>query len=132
MKIAYIMRGVPGSYKSTLAKILAGTVGAIHSTDEYFVVDGEYRFDPTLLEEYHDQNFVAFCQSINNGVPIVICDNTNSAHWHYERYAEAASKAGYRVVYVAMPHPTPEVAASRTIHNVPVHAIRRMIEGWEH
>lgn len=132
MKIAYIMRAVPGSGKSTIAKILAGTMGVIHSTDEYFMVDGEYRFDPTLLGRYHDENFAAFCRSMGAGVPIVICDNTNSAHWHYERYAEAASKAGYKVVYVVIPHPTPEVTASRTIHNVPAHTIQRMIDEWEY
>lgn len=131
MKIAYIMRGVPGSGKSTLARMLARTAGVIHSTDEYFMVDGKYRFDPTLLGKYHDQNFTAFCQSMNDGVPIVICDNTNSMRWHYERYAEAASKVGYWVVYVVIPHPTPEIAASRTTHDVPIHTIRRMISEWE-
>lgn len=73
MKIAYVMRGVSGSGKSTLARVLARGVGAIHSTDDYFYVDGEYRFSREQLQENHDRNFEAFCRSLKEGIPIVIC-----------------------------------------------------------
>lgn len=131
MKYAYIMRGVPGSGKSTLAQKLAMGIGVIHSTDNYFYADGEYRFDPEKLREYHDKNFHAFCESLSNGCEIVICDNTNTQPWHFKRYAEVAAQAGYCVAFVVMPHPDPCVAASRTTHNVPANAIKRMIETWQ-
>lgn len=131
MKIAYVMRGVPGSGKSALAKTLAGDNGAIHSTDDFFYVDGEYRFDGERLRSYHERNFEAFCNSLRNGVQVVVLDNTNTRHWHFERYVVAAQQAGYRVAFVVMPHPTPEVAAQRTLHKVPVQAIAKMIEKWE-
>jgi adenylate kinase family enzyme len=51
------MRGIPGSGKSTTAKKLAGETGKIHSTDNYFMVDGEYKFDPSKIREYHEANF---------------------------------------------------------------------------
>lgn len=58
MRIAYIMRGIPGSGKSTIAKIIAGDTGKIHSTDDFFYNPyGEYCFDPKLLKEYHEKNF---------------------------------------------------------------------------
>ena len=38
IKYAYIMRGIPGSGKSTAAKKIAGEEGKIHSTDTYFMV----------------------------------------------------------------------------------------------
>ncbi len=132
MKVAYIMRGVPGSGKSTLARRLVnGSGGVIHSTDDFFYVDGKHHFDPNKLGEYHDLNYEAFCRSLNDGIPVVVCDNTNSRHWHFERYAEAARRAGYRVAFVVMPHPPAEVAAERTIHSVPAITIQRMIDGWE-
>jgi len=132
MKTAYIMRGIPGSGKSTLAKTLVNGNGAIHSTDTYFYQGEDYVFDPALLKENHDRNFRAFCKSLNNDVLIVICDNTNVRRCHFEQYEKAAREAGYRVAYVTLPHPEVEIAASRTIHNVPAHAIRRMIKDWEH
>lgn len=132
MKVAYIMRGVPGSGKSTLAKHLAnGSDGAIHSTDDFFYVDGEYRFDPSKLREYHDRNYEAFCRSLNDGVPVVICDNTNTRRLHFERYVEAAYHAGYMVAFVVIPHPQAEVAAQHTIHKVSAIAIQRIIDEWE-
>lgn len=125
------MRGVPGSGKSTLAKVLAGNDGVIHSTDAFFQVDGEYRFDPNKLREYHELNFQAFCRSLEEEVPIVICDNTNTQRWHFERYVEAARLAGYVVATVVMPHPEPDVAASRNVHGLTPTTIRRIIDDWE-
>ena len=49
-KILYLLRGVPGSGKSTVAQNIGGTH---FETDKYFMVDGEYKFDPTKLKQYH-------------------------------------------------------------------------------
>ena len=127
----YIMRGVSGSGKSTKARELAGETGKIHSTDDYFMKDGVYNFDPRLLGRNHMRNFSAFQNSLNQGIPIVICDNTNSRHWEYEKYVEAARNHGYEVEIVQMPHPDPVVAAKRNAHGVPETTIRRLLVRWE-
>lgn len=131
MKIAYIMRGVPDSGKSTVAKSIVGGAGAVHSTDAYFYRDGQYQFDPSLLGEYHRKNLQAFSESVCKGIPVVICDNTNVKREHWKPYAQVAHNAGYIVAVVTLPHPEPSAAAQRNTHNVPEHAIRRMIELWE-
>jgi predicted kinase len=131
MKKAFIMRGLPGSGKSTKARELAGSEGVIHSTDDFFMVDGEYRFVPADIKANHDRNFIAFCMSLEKGIPIVICDNTNSKHWEYARYEEAAKKAGYEVEIVSMPHPSVATAVARTLHKVPQGAIEAMLLRWE-
>lgn len=131
MKVAYIMRGVQGSGKSTLAKILASGTGRIHSTDDFFYVNGEFRFNSERLRENHERNFEAFCRSLNEGIAVVICDNTNTKRWHFERYVEAADRAGYLVAFVVMPHPNPEVAAQRNLHGMSASAIQRRIDEWE-
>jgi adenylate kinase family enzyme len=43
------MRGLPGSGKSTLAKVLAGEHGLVYSTDDFFIQNGEYKFDSKML-----------------------------------------------------------------------------------
>lgn len=131
MKIAYIMRGVAGSGKSTRARELAGNTGIIHSTDDYFMTDGRYNRDTSLLEKFHRWNLMAFSESLDHEVPIVICDNTNSHRWEFQPYIDAAVKRGYQVEIVTMPHPDPEVAAKRNIHDVPMKTISAMIEKWE-
>ena len=131
MKIAYIMRGVPGSGKSTVARSIAGEVGIIHSTDDYFHKDGRYDFDPLLLGKYHRENLKAFSASICKGVSVVVCDNTNVKREHWEPYAQIACNAGYIVAVITLPHPEPSVAARRNVHNVPERIIQRMIDLWE-
>ncbi len=133
VKVAYIMRGVPGSGKSTVAQVLALADGAIHFTDKYFVdrYTGVYRFNPKILGIYHKLNLRAFKKSIGNGVAVVICDNTNIRHSCWKPYADAARAAGYIVAVVSLPHPDPVVAAKRNTHGVSEEAIRKMIDSWE-
>lgn len=130
-KKAIVMRGLPGSGKSTRAREIAESIGKIHSTDDFFMEDGVYRFDPAKLAENHYRNYVAFVESLNAGEPVVICDNTNTEKWEYRSYAEAARRFGYEVEIVKMPHLAPEVLAARTTHGVPVQVIRNMLARWE-
>ena len=131
MKKVYIMRGSSGSGKSTKARELAGSTGKIHSTDDFFMVDGEYKFDPGLLGRNHDLNFKAFKVSLALGVDPVVVDNTATRKWEYEKYQQVAEEAGYQVEIVSIPHIDPKLAAQRNSHGVPEKAIRRMIARWE-
>ena len=131
-KILFIMRGVPGSGKSTIAREIIPSEGVIHSTDKYFYDDeGKYNFDPSKLKEYHDENFKSFCRSLEEEKPIVVIDNTNIQRVHFDRYVDAAKAKGYVVHIVEAPQPDPSVAAERNTHSVPEEVIRRMIEQYE-
>jgi len=132
MHIAYIMRGLPGSGKSTVARQIGeNRLCEIHSTDNYFVENGEYRFDPSKLAQYHRANLAAFATACQEKIPIVICDNTNTQKWEFEPYVRVARKEGYIVVFVKLDHPSAFVCAERNTHGVPMDAIQRMIERWE-
>lgn len=125
------MRGLPGSGKSTQARKVAGAKGIIHSTDDYSYVNGVYRYEPSQIKQNHEKNFEAFCKSLKNKVPIVVCDNTNIKRWEYLRYQQAALSAGYVVHIVIMPLINAEISARRNTHNVPISVIRHMIDNWE-
>jgi len=133
MKKAYIMRGVPGSGKSTRAKEIASAYSnsAIHSTDDLFAVGGEYRFDPSKLGEYHAENLRRFVGSLKSDVECVILDNTNSQLWEYDRYIRAAELHGYIVEIVRMPMVPAEVSFYLNTHGVPLASIQAMIARWE-
>lgn len=48
-----LMRGLPGSGKSTKAKKIAGNVGVVYSTDDFFMVNGKYMYDSKLIGDNH-------------------------------------------------------------------------------
>lgn len=133
----YIMRGIPGSGKSTVATKLGreyserGLFVATHSTDDLCMVDGEYQFDIELAGERHEQNYQNFLGSLEKGVPVVIVDNTNVKVQHYAAYVEAAQAADYAVVFVEVAHPPLEVAVERNTHGVSREIINEMILDWE-
>jgi len=130
-KKCFVMRGIPGSGKSTMARQLAGEAGKIHSTDDYFMKDGKYVFDPGNLRRNHQLNFQAFKADLALGVSPVIVDNTNTQKWEYQNYVDAAEAAGYEVEVVSVPHIDPKLAAQRNTHGVPEDKVRQMIARWE-
>ncbi len=93
MKELFLLRGLPGAGKSTLAKSLSG----IHlEADQYFMEDGEYKFDASKLKEAH-----AKCQ---NAVRVwmgsqdrIIVSNTFTQAWEMQPYYDLAEEHGYRV-----------------------------------
>lgn len=151
---AYVMRGIPGSGKSTTAHSIASLNGtltemeavdgviyylkdgeifsAVHSTDTFFYdEEGKYNFVAWKLGQFHSLNFKKFKQSISDNIPIVVCDNTNTTRKEYIKYVEAARRSGYVTSLVSLPHPPIQVAVERNTHGVPEEAIIKMIKRWE-
>ena len=104
-KVFYVLRGLQGTGKSTVAHEIVSESGTqntlIASTDDYFMVDGEYIFNPEKLGEYHQANYnrcVQFFENMETADDAVcILDNTNVEHWHYEPYVEKAEQYGFEV-----------------------------------
>ena len=142
-KICYILRGLPGTGKSMLAKNLRDSHihARVFSTDRFFMVDGEYQFDPTKLGEYHAQNlhqatyFMEGCSSVYDySDALCIIDNTNTQHWEYEKYVEAAKENGFMVQIISIDWKQEDIPlyAERNSHGVPEEAIQRMADRWEY
>jgi len=130
-----ILRGIPGSGKSTKARELAATAiqanfsSEICSTDDFFIdaVDGLYKFDKTKLYTNHTRNFHRFLSCIHNKINLIIIDNTNINRSDYSHYQKAAELNGYDVeVMVINPNLSLEEVFQRQRHSVPFETIRRM------
>jgi predicted kinase len=99
MKELILLRGLPGSGKSTLAKSLDG----IHiEADQFFMVDGEYRFDASKLKDAHNYCFTRtksymYIHSSKDTAERIIVSNTFTQEWEMKPYFELAEKNGYRV-----------------------------------
>jgi len=136
-RIAYILRGLPGSGKSTIARELAAKADAvICSTDNYFYdADGNYTFAPDLLSVNHKKNKEEFERACKLGREVVICDNTNTRKWEYDYYVKVAEQYGYQVHILIVGNPKDpahvEECIKRNIHGVPAETIRRMSDRFE-
>lgn len=126
MKQVVIIRGLPGSGKTTLATALAEQVHTVHvEADHFFERIGKV-FDRALLAEAHADCFTRFELALYDPrVQRVIVSNTFTTRWEYQPYVDAANKAGY----------SPQIVVCRgnfgSVHDVPEAALRRMRERWE-
>ena len=100
-KILVLLHGVSGSGKSTLAKQLAEeNSGVIFSTDNHFMVDGEYRFNVSKLSENHKKTFNQVREAMENSQPYILLDNTNLNGFECIQYRELAHSLEYEIKVV--------------------------------
>jgi len=132
-KVVYIMRGLPGSGKSSLAGKI-GETGVVFSTDDFFTIDGKYQYDPEMIGYAHTWNQGRAKKAMRDGVSPIVIDNTHVAGWEAKPYVEAAIANGYKIE-VREPQ-TPwkfdaEALAQKNSHGVPLDIIQQMINNWE-
>lgn len=82
-----IIRGLPGSGKSTLAKRIQQefNISYIYEADDYFMVDGVYKFDYNKLKEAHDQCYNNVREALASGYEVIVA-NTFVKQWEMARY----------------------------------------------
>lgn len=98
----YIIRGVPGSGKTTLAKkMIQAGMAEIHAEADMFMVDyhGNYEFNPTRLKECHQncKNLVDAAMQVEKDV---IVSNTFTRKWEMQDYIDMAEYNGYGVTVI--------------------------------
>jgi predicted kinase len=133
MTMLVIMRGLSGSGKSTRAREIEEEIyGEILSTDDHFMVNGEYKFNPAMLGEYHAKTLEMAKELLSKNCSVIL-DNTNTAKWHYAAYVEFAKSKGIPVFQEIL-HDSgliDESLAKRNLHGVPVEEIKRQRDSWE-
>lgn len=94
-KILYIVRGVPGSGKTTFAKQLTSNA---YEADQYFVDEnGDYKFDFTKLRDAHKECQNNVRMAMMSSTPKIAVSNTFTEKWEMEIYFNLAKEYGYTV-----------------------------------
>ena len=124
MKMLYIIRGIPGSGKSTMARKLAPN--AAFEADAYMVdQQGNYAFDPSRLGEVHQKCYEAVRDALMQDIANVAVANTFVKRWEYQKYVDLANELGVKYEIIVCN------GGYKNIHGVPEEAIQRMKDNWE-
>ena len=121
-----LIRGLPGSGKTTLAKKLSKQLKAKHfEADMYFENEsGEYVFDGTKLTDAHEWCFQQTRKWLGKGNTVIV-SNTFVRHWEIKRYLQYCEKKGIEV----------EIKVCReeyqSIHDVPLATVENMRRLWQ-
>lgn len=117
-----LVRGLPGSGKSTIARNMEGYIHI--EADMYFVKKNGYQYDPSKIKDAH-----AWCQKrAKDALSIkrnVVVSNTFTRIFEMEPYFEMAKKYGANIRVI-------EAKGNyKNIHNVPEQIITLMKGRWE-
>ena len=133
-KIALILRGTPGSGKSSFTNMidsLADNV-AIHAIDDLHKdASGNFVWNEPKEKAFYMLNLANFVKSCSQDLPIIICDCINIKFEDFSPYLDAAKEFGYKTYIVTPELPQPLVGATRNKHSVTEKQIQRMLEDWE-
>ncbi|XP_047990650.1 uncharacterized protein LOC125229758 [Leguminivora glycinivorella] len=141
IKILILMRGLPGSGKSFLARELIEYMcpdmnhkSFIFSTDDFFMHRGRYEFQKHMLPEAHFWNQNRVYEAMGRDVSPIIIDNTNVEIRHMEPYVRAGVRKSY-VIEVLEPN-TPWAKkvgplARKNSHDVNISTLKRLLDSFQ-
>jgi predicted kinase len=121
-----LLRGLPGSGKSTLGDIILRTPQQdpnVLSADDFFIDEnGNYNFDSTKLQEAHSQCQLKCAERMKLQLSKIVVANSFSQVCEMGPYFEMAETYKYRVhtVIVENRH------GNSNIHNVPDEKVEQM------
>ena len=135
-KTVIVMRGLPGSGKSTFVEENFPNA-VVCSADKFFIDnDGNYNFDVMRLSEAHQWCMEEFIDALFDKKREVVVDNTNMCNWEYANYILLAENLGYKVRIIVMAaglhdDTSTKTLAKRNTHGVDATTIARMMDRYQ-
>ena len=126
LKRLYILRGLPQSGKSSLAKEIIYEEGKMFSPEDYFSKSGEYIYNPSMLPEAYAECREGVKKAMESECPKIVVHDTFSRRWEAEPYLELAKKFNYSTAVIEC-----QSNFGRPINATDETAVLKMIERWE-
>jgi predicted kinase len=135
-KILFLVRGIPGSGKSTFANELVGGVDyLVCEADKFFINKdtGSYEWDPTKIKEAHEwcrnkvETYMKDSLKHDQFYRQFAVSNTFTQEWEMIPYFELASKYGYKVFSVIVENRH----GGYNVHGVPDETLEKMKRRFE-
>lgn len=117
----FLVRGVPGSGKTTYAKTL--DIADHYEADMWFDQNGGY--DPKKIKQAHEWCQDRAIESMRAGCDVVV-SNTFTRLWEMQPYKDAAEKLGVKIIECVM------TGEWKNVHGVPDDKVREMRERFEY
>ncbi|CAF3566125.1 unnamed protein product [Rotaria sordida] len=137
-KVMFLMRGLPGSGKSTIVTILKRIYSksvVVCSADNYFIdSQGNYNFNRDKIGEAHLRCQQQTEDACKNNILAVIVDNTNIRMDECKPYFQKASNYGY-IVIIVEPRTNwkrdANILMNRNTHKVPMDIIEARLRQYQ-
>jgi predicted kinase len=122
----YLIRGLPGSGKSTHAKQLLKDNPTLshYEADMHFYINGVYTFNPSKLHIAHQWCLNSTEKDIKEGKSVIV-SNTFTQLWEMEKYIKLVKKYNTHLIVLKT------IGDYKSIHNVPEEALIKMRNRWE-
>jgi predicted kinase len=133
MKELYLIRGIPGSGKSTFANHVWNDYAICEADKFFYDKEGNYNFDASKLRQAHE-----WCrQEVENRMkenlitpqyyPEIVVSNTFTQEWEMEPYFKLAERYGYKVFSFIIENRH----GGKNVHGVPDEKLEQMRNRFE-
>jgi predicted kinase len=132
-KILTLVRGLPGSGKSTFANFIWNDYAGCEADKFFYDKEGNYNFDASKLKLAHvwcvNQVRTRMEDNKNNPqyYPEIVVSNTFTQEWEMEQYFKLAEEYGYMVFTIIVENRH----GNKSVHDVPDATMGNMLNRFQ-